>query len=136
MNVGPGRRQAAALVVPPVLAWLAGHALYWAAAAHNGFNYFLVRTHARWDSGNYLNIARHGYTLLRCVPKPTSPFTAADWCGTAGWFPLYPLGMRLLGPLGLPYPRAGLLITELFALGSLVLVWWLLEAREIGRAHV
>lgn len=129
MKVGPGRRQAAALVVPPVLAWLAGHALYWAAAAHNGFDYFLVRTHARWDSGNYLNIARHGYTLLRCVPKPTSPFTAADWCGTAGWFPLYPLGMRLLGPLGLPYPRAGLLITELFALGSLVLVWWLLEAR-------
>src|SRR6266540_3894625 len=129
MKVGPGRRQAAALVVPPVLAWLAGHALYWAAAAHNGFDHFLVRTHARWDSGNYLNIARHGYTLLRCVPKPTSPFTAADWCGTAGWFPLYPLGMRLLGPLGLPYPRAGLLITELFALGSLVLVWWLLEAR-------
>jgi len=37
--------------------------------------------------------------------------------------------MRLLGGLGLPYPRAGLLLTELFALGSLVLVWWLLEAR-------
>jgi len=69
MKVGTGRRQAPALVVPPVLAWLAGHALYWAAAADNGFDYFLVRTHARWDSGNYLNIARHGYTLLRCVPN-------------------------------------------------------------------
>ena len=45
----------AALAVPPVLAWLAGHAIYWAVAAHDGFDYMLVRTHARWDSGNYLS---------------------------------------------------------------------------------
>jgi hypothetical protein len=126
MNLGPGRRRVVALLGPPALA---GHALYWAAAARNGFDYFLVRTHARWDSGHYLNIARHGYTLQHCVPGPTIPFTPADWCGTAGWFPLYPLGMRLLDRLGLPYQRGGLLLTELFALGALVLVWWLLEAR-------
>jgi hypothetical protein len=57
-----------------------------------------------------------------------SPFTAADWCGTVGWFPLYPLAMRLVGALGLGAPRAGLLLAELFALGSLGLVWWLLGA--------
>jgi hypothetical protein len=119
----------AALLLPPALAWLAAQAFYWAAADHGGFDYFLVRTHARWDSGHYLNIARHGYTLYHCVPGPTIPFTPADWCGTAGWFPLYPLGMRLLDRLGLPSPRGGLLLTELFALGALVLVWWLLEAR-------
>lgn len=120
--------RAATLLVPPVLAWLAANALYWAAADRQGFDYLLVRTHARWDSGNYLNIARHGYTLAHCVPRPTSPFTSADWCGTVGWFPLYPLGMRLLHGLGLSHPRAGLLLAELFTLGSLGLLWWLLEA--------
>jgi hypothetical protein len=110
------------------LAWLAANALYWAAADRQGFDDLLVRTHARWDSGNYLNIAMHGYTLAHCVPRPTSPFTSADWCGTVGWFPLYPLGMRLLHGLGLSHPRAGLLLAELSALGSLGLLWWLLEA--------
>ncbi|HKQ01826.1 MAG TPA: hypothetical protein VJ735_16000, partial [Actinomycetes bacterium] len=121
--------RAANLLAPPMLAWLAANALYWAAADRAGFDYLLVRTHARWDSGNYLNIARHGYTLAHCVPRPTSPFSAADWCGTVGWFPLYPLGMRLVGGFGLTAPWAGLLLAELFALGTLGLAWWLLGAR-------
>ena len=116
------------LAVPPVLAWLAANALYWAAADGAGYDFFLVRTHARWDSGNYLKIAGHGYSLAHCVPKVGNPFTAADWCGTVGWFPLYPLAMRLIGTLSLGAPRAGLLLAELFALGSLGLVWWLLGA--------
>ena len=77
---------AAGLLVPPVLAWLAANVLYWAAADRQGFDYLLVRTHARWDSGNYLNIARHGYTLAHCVPRPTSrsprPTGAARWAGS------------------------------------------------------
>ena len=80
MRVGPARRRVAELTVPPALAFLAGHALYWAAAARNGYDYFLVSTHARWDSGQYLNIARRGYTLMRCVPRPPRPFTPG-WCG-------------------------------------------------------
>jgi hypothetical protein len=76
-------------VVPPLLAWLLANACYWAAADRGGFDYLLVRTHARWDSGNYLNIARRGYTLAHCTPRVGSPFTPAAWCGTAGWFPLY-----------------------------------------------
>jgi hypothetical protein len=129
---GAGRRHpwpaAATWLAPPVGAWLAANALYWAAADRAGYDFLLVRTHARWDSGNYLNIARHGYSLAHCVPRTGSPFTAADWCGTVGWFPLYPLAMRLVGGLGLGAPRAGLLLAELFALGSLGLVWWLLGA--------
>ena len=127
-----GRRsrwpRVATLVVPPLAAWLGANALYWAAADRGGFDYLLVRTHARWDSGNYLHIAGHGYTLAHCVPRAGSPFGPADWCGTAGWFPLYPLAMRLLGGLGLGLPRAGLALAELFALATLGLVWWLLGA--------
>ena len=122
----PRWARAATSLIPPVVAWLAANVLYWAAADRGGYDYLLVRTHARWDSGNYLNIARRGYALTHCAPTATSPFTTADWCGTAGWFPLYPLGMRLVGALGLGQPRAGLLLAELFALGSLGLLWWLL----------
>jgi hypothetical protein len=98
-------------------------------AHHYGFNYLLVRTHARWDSGNYAAIAREGYTLFRCVPGPKSPFSAADWCGTVAWFPLYPYAMRGLGGLGLTLGQAGLLLTELCTVGLFVLLWWLLGAR-------
>jgi len=121
----PRWARAATSLIPPVMAWLAANVLYW-AADRGGYDYLLVRTHARWDSGNYLNIARRGYALTHCAPTATSPFTTADWCGTAGWFPLYPLGMRLVGALGFGQPRAGLLLAELFALGSLGLLWWLL----------
>lgn len=38
--------RAATLLVPSLLAWLAGNALYWAAADRQGFDYLLVRTHA------------------------------------------------------------------------------------------
>ena len=122
----PRWARAATSLIPPVVAWLAANVLYWAAADRGGYDYLLVRTHARWDSGSYLNIARRGYALTHCAPTATSPFTTADWCGTAGWFPRYPLGMRLVGALGFGQPRAGLLLAELFALGSLGLLWWLL----------
>src|SRR5512132_2684697 len=42
-------RRASARLVPPLLAWLAANAFYWAAAEHAGYDFFLVRTHARWD---------------------------------------------------------------------------------------
>ena len=61
-----------------MLAWLAANVLYWAAADRAGFDFLLVRTHARWDSGNYLNIARHGYTLARCPPSG-GPSRPAPW---------------------------------------------------------
>jgi hypothetical protein len=118
-----------------VLAWLAGNALYWAAADRQGFDYLLVRTHARWDSGNYLNIATHGYTLAHCVPRPTSPFTSGDWCGTVGWFPLYPLGMAarerwtaagLAGAASAAAYQTGVLLA---AVGP---IWLLLARRRLG----
>ena len=62
-----GRRASARLAAPPMLAWLAANAFYWAAADRAGFDWFLVRTHARWDSGNYLSVTRHGYTLAHCL---------------------------------------------------------------------
>ncbi len=44
----------------------------------------------RWDSGLYLDIAKHGHTLLPCDEDPNK------WCGNAGWAPLYPYMVRAL----------------------------------------
>jgi hypothetical protein len=123
------RARWAALLVPPAVAYLAGNAFYWLVAHQVGLSYFLARTHARWDSGNYLRMAQDGYTLYHCRPTPRLPFNPADWCGTVGWFPLYSMGMRGLHGLGLTYGQAGLLLAELFGFGLLVVVWWLLGAR-------
>jgi hypothetical protein len=118
------------LLLPPVLAFLAGNVFYGLAAAAlaPGASYLQPVLHARWDSWNYANIARVGYLLQPCNPA-TSPFSASDWCGTAGWFPLYPLGMQGLHHLGLSWPAAGWLLSELFTFGSLLLIWILLGAR-------
>lgn len=127
------RARLAALLLPPTVVYLAGNAFYWLVAHQVGLSYFLARTHARWDSGNYLKIAQEGYTLSHCRPTPRLPFDPSDWCGTAGWFPLYPLGMRWLHGLGLTYGQAGLLLAELFGFGLLVVLWWLLGARPTVR---
>jgi hypothetical protein len=44
-----------------------------------------------WDSALYISVAQEGHTLFDCN-YPNNP----QWCGNAGWSPLYPLLMRLL----------------------------------------
>jgi hypothetical protein len=56
---------------------------------------------ARWDSAWYLVIARYGYR------PDLLPFTAPRMA----YFPLYPLGIRVLGWSGLPLVAAGVLIS-------------------------
>jgi hypothetical protein len=58
---------------------------------------------ARWDSSWYLVIAHYGYR------PDLGPFTASR----DAFFPLYPLGIRGLGWLGLPLIAAGVLISLL-----------------------
>ena len=93
-----------------------------------GYDFFLVRTPRPLGLGQLSEDRRARLQPGPLRPQVGNPFTAADWCGTVGWFPLYPLAMRLVGALGLGAPRAGLLLAELFALGSLGLVWWPLGA--------
>jgi hypothetical protein len=113
----------------PVVAWLAGNAFLWLADAWHGLGYLSLRAHVQWDSGQYLSIAQHGYRLQRCGPHPPGLFRPTDWCGSSAWFPLYPLGLRALHLLGLPYPVAGIVLSEVATLVLLGLVWWLLGSR-------
>lgn len=110
---------------PATLVFLLQRLLLVVAAAATGFDPFKAATWTRWDSGHYLEIANHGYTpLVHCAPETHYP--ASAWCGTAGWFPGYPLLLRALGGS----PVAALLLGAACQWACLVLI-----GRLLGRRH-
>jgi Gpi18-like mannosyltransferase len=76
---------------------------------------------ARWDAGWYLSIAERGYWF--------DPHSASS----VAFFPLLPLLMKALGALTGNYAAAGLLITNLAALGAVLALWRWVRA-EAGPA--
>jgi len=93
----------------------------------------------RWDSGNYLGIAAHGYDIHPCAPgrvPPSMPGPASSYeCGNTAWMPLYPWAVRAAAAPGLSLPLAGLVTTLLTRLAGLVLLWAVLrEVTPRGRA--
>src|SRR5262245_7941160 len=75
-------------LLPPLLAFVLAHGILLLAASavgRGGHEYLKPSLRTAWDAGQYLNIARSGYTLVHCNPHRT-PFEATDWCGRAGWF--------------------------------------------------
>jgi hypothetical protein len=113
-------------VLPPLVAWLGALGLLLLVAALSGFSPWHAGTWARWDSALYEDIARHGYTLVRC-PTDADPDA---WCGNAGWFPGYPWIVAGLSAPGLPVAGVAVAVSWLFAGATLVLLWFtFLEAR-------
>ncbi len=83
------------------------------------------KTWLRADSGLYLDIAAHGYSLLICPPG-----VLPGWCGNAGWFPAYPWVSGALAAFGAPTAQTALAVSWAAGLATIVLVWWALPARE------
>lgn len=75
-------------------AWALAQALMLIAAIWSDHDPFSPDTYARWDSGLYLAVANDGPTLERCIDIPNR--SPDDWCGTAGWLPLYPVLIKVL----------------------------------------
>jgi hypothetical protein len=123
------RRSQVVAVVAPLAAWACALGSLWLVASLAGFSPFEPATWARWDSAHYEDIARHGYTLVRC---PTAEQPDA-WCGNAGWFPGYPWLVRLLSAPGLSVAGVALAVSWLFAGATLVLLWSTFLGR---RSHV
>lgn len=70
----------------------------------------------RWDALFYMSIARDGYVNRTCG--------AAQLCGTAAWFPLYPLFIAPFGALGIPFPVAALAVSAAFTVAALAVLWF------------
>ncbi len=119
------RRRWVTLIVPPVLGVVFAQTLLFLAAVLDGrARYFALPGHwARFDSGLYLQIAAHGYTFNHCTGSQYPP---GSWCGTAGWAPLYPGLIALLGHLGLSLPVAAMVLSFLFAYLALQALWVLI----------
>src|SRR6266511_4102277 len=129
---GPSRgSRLARWLLPPLLAFLLVQGMLLGAASavgRGGRQYLDPSMRGVWDGGQYLAIARSGYTLVHCDPNRT-PFEATDWCGRAGWFPLYPALLHVGHDLtGWDLAAIGWGLSELLALGVLLRVWWLLGA--------
>lgn len=75
----------------------------------------------RFDSGHYLSIAIRGYSYYPCSAEEN--FGPEAWCGTSGWFPGYPMLIKILSFL-FPSPEwTAVFLSALFHLGTLTLLW-------------
>jgi hypothetical protein len=99
-------------VKQPLLALLAARALTAAAALWAHVNPLRLDSWVRWDSNLYLSIAQRGYYLEHCPPG--SGYERWQWCGNAGWFPLYAWMLKI---------APGAVLSLIFQAILLVLVW-------------
>jgi hypothetical protein len=113
-------------VPPPLLAFVAANALVWHAASSAGYDFFDPRTWALWDGSQYLSQARQGLTLVPCQVPAYKP---GQWCGNAGWFPLYPALVRGVSWTGLSLEWSGVLVAQAACLAMLAVIWRMLGAR-------
>jgi hypothetical protein len=125
-------------ILPPLLAYLAGNVVHAIAAALSGERYLTVLSRVRADAGLYAQVADHGYDLFPCRDDPAlAPLFSPDaWCGSAGWFPLYPWLMHLVDLVtGFGEYGSGLVVTEISLLLVFVLLWHLLrrDGADSGR---
>jgi hypothetical protein len=117
--------------LPPLVATVGSQLFVWLMALLAGVDPLRLSSGLKWDALRYLDIARRGYEIFPCGDGPIDfPAPPPDaWCGNAGWFPLYPMMMRGLHALGVPYAPAGFLITQAALLGAFTVIWRLLGAR-------
>src|SRR6267143_2002296 len=81
-----------------------------------GFDVLSPQTWERWDSGYYIHMVDHGYSLVHC--KPEDP---TFWCGTAGWFPGVSWLIALMRLTGISLHVAALLALYASSRGRFVL---------------
>lgn len=119
------RARWAVLILPPLAGLLFAESLLFVAALLDGrARYFLSPAHwSRSDSRIYLKIAAHGYSLFQCSGPVYPPHS---WCGTAGWAPLYPWLMSVLGHLGFTLPAAGMVLAIVCTYLTLQAIWVLI----------
>jgi len=109
----------ARLVWLPVAAWLLATSAVFATCALSGRSPFRTAPWVRWDSFQYLDISRRGYTLVGCV----RPSGLLAWCGNAPWFPAYPWVVRAVAAVGLDHAVVAVVLAWLFQLATVLLLW-------------
>jgi hypothetical protein len=131
-------RRCVEVLVPPLVALVAGWALIAVRSPYGGWRLLDPLSYARWDSGLYLHIARSGYFAVSCTQHTSQAPPGTYLCGTISWFPGYPIAIRALSTVtGLSLDVAGLVIAWACWYLVLVLMWRLLaDARSASTRWV
>jgi hypothetical protein len=120
------KRSALTTFAPPLVALLAGWSLIASRAPKGWTSMFNPATFNRWDAGQYLSIAKHGYRdSTHCNISPS-----VHLCGNITWFPGYPGLIRLLAATHIGYLAAALAVAWSCWYLTLVIVWVLSRAKE------
>jgi len=94
----------------------------YARAAGPGVLNFEATTWGRWDSGNYADIAQHGYYISSCASQNRAPH--GDLCSPAAWYPGYPYLARWVSNItGLSLDHAFVLIAHTAFVALLYVIW-------------
>ena len=72
-----------------------------------------------WDSKWYERIARHGYPVPLPLDPQTGRFTYSAWA----FYPLFPLLMRGLDAIGVPFIAGALVLNVVLSTVAAVLIW-------------
>lgn len=113
--------------IVPLISFVTSNLMMWLTAALTGLSYWTAADRMRWDARIYLSIASDGYESYRC--RERFPDLPDVWCGNTAWFPGYPAVVRAVASIGMPYELAGILVSEAFFLGSLLVLWKLFDQR-------
>lgn len=132
----PPWRRAGATLGPPLLALVVAWAMIVLRSGYHGARLFAPSSFARWDSGQYLRIANHGYTAIWHCGRSHLPANLPPGnylCGTIGWFPGYPYASRGLSALtSMSVPTAALVVAWVCWYLALIVMWRLLaDARSV-----
>jgi Gpi18-like mannosyltransferase len=105
----------------PILIFCLARAMILFIAADNGLDPLDVSQLARWDANHYLDIAEHGYSLY--LGPSFNGSGKIVWNGNAGWMPGYPMVIRAVSFFGVPPLDAGAIVSAVFELATLIVVW-------------
>jgi hypothetical protein len=108
-------------LLPPAAAYAVVRLAYAAATGTSPWA-LDADTFARWDSGNYADIAARGYQWASCAAQNRPQH--GDRCSTAAWYPAYPYLARAVAAVGrIGLDRALVLVAHLAFVALLTVVW-------------
>jgi hypothetical protein len=111
----------------PLGAWAVATVTLLVVCAASGYSPWESRPWTWGDAALYLDIARHGYTLMPC---------GSHWCGNAGWFPAYAWLVGALHLIGLPLVLTAVAVAYLFHAATLVALWFTFLGRRMSLGAV
>lgn len=111
-------------VLPPLIAFISGLLMMASREPHGFASVFNPDIFARWDAGQYIAIAGHGYfSRPHCIDGHYTSGPHA--CSDLDWFAGYPLVMRAVSLTGIGLKYAGLIVAWVFWYLSLLMIWLL-----------